>query len=50
MLGNIFSDRVQVLADLLGNLTWVIVGFIAATLLGWKLFQYFRASGVTQVQ
>jgi membrane protein DedA with SNARE-associated domain len=44
-LGNIFSDRVGALADLLGNLTWVIVGVIAAGILGWKLLQYFRSSG-----
>ncbi|MGA9772537.1 MAG: DedA family protein [Blastocatellia bacterium] len=50
MLGNIFSDRVQDLAELLGNLTWVIVGLIAATILGWKLFQYFRNSDVTQAE
>jgi membrane-associated protein len=43
-LGNIFSDRVGALADLLGNLTWVIVGIIAAVILGWKLLQYFRSS------
>ena len=42
MLGNIFSDRVQDVADLLGNVTWVIVGVLAAIILGWKLFQYFR--------
>lgn len=42
-LGNIFSDRVGALADLLGNLTWVIVGVIAAVILGWKLLQYFRS-------
>jgi membrane-associated protein len=50
MLGKIFSDRVESLADLLGNLTWVIVGALAATILGWKLFQYFRNSGVTQAE
>lgn len=50
MLGKIFSDRVQSLAELLGNLTWVIVGALAATILGWKLFQYFRNSGVTQAE
>ena len=44
-LGNLFSDRVGALADLLGNLTWVIVGIIAAIILGWKLLQYFRSSG-----
>lgn len=41
-LGNIFSDRVAALADLLGNLTWVIVGIAAMGILGWKLIQYFR--------
>jgi membrane-associated protein len=50
MLGKIFNDRVQGLAELLGNLTWFIVGAIAATILGWKLFQYFRNSGVTQAE
>jgi membrane protein DedA with SNARE-associated domain len=44
-LGNIFSDRVGALAELLGNLTWVIVGVIAVAILGWKLLQYFRNSG-----
>lgn len=43
-LGNIFSDRVGALAELLGNLTWVIVGVIAAVILGWKLIQYFRSN------
>jgi membrane-associated protein len=44
-LGYVFSDRVGALADLLGNLTWVIVGVILAAILGWKLIQYFRNSG-----
>lgn len=44
-LGKMFSDRVGALAQLLGNLTWVIVGVIAAAILGWKLLQYFRGSG-----
>jgi membrane protein DedA with SNARE-associated domain len=37
-LGLAFSDRVQALADVLGNLTWAIVGVVIAALLGWKLF------------
>jgi membrane protein DedA with SNARE-associated domain len=41
-LGWFFSDRVVYLAELLGDLTWVIVGAIATTFLGWKLFSYFR--------
>ncbi len=36
MLGNIFSGSVQALADVLGNLTWVLVGIVAAAvLIGW---------------
>ena len=47
-LGYLFSDRVGALADLLGNLTWVIVGVILAAILGWKLIQYFRGSDDSQ--
>lgn len=50
MLGKIFSNRVQDLAELLGNLTWVIVGAIAATILGLRLVRYFRNSGATQAE
>ena len=45
-LGWYFSDRVQYLADLLGDLTWVIVGLLASTYLGWRLLKYFRSPGV----
>ena len=41
-LGRIFSDRVEYLSELAGNLTWLIVGMLATSLLGWKLFKYFR--------
>ena len=37
-LGAIFSDRVQSLTDLLGDLTWVIAGVIVVVILAWKLF------------
>lgn len=37
-LGRAFSDQVQTLASLLGNLTWVILGLLVAALLGSKLF------------
>lgn len=47
ILGKLFSDRVQDLAELLGNLTWVIVGGIVAIILGWKVLQYFRIGGET---
>jgi membrane-associated protein len=37
-VGLAFSDRVQAVADVLGNLTWAAVGVVIAALLGWKLF------------
>jgi membrane protein DedA with SNARE-associated domain len=43
-LGRVFSDRVQAMSDVLGNLTWVAIGAAAAILLGWKLFSGMRAS------
>jgi membrane-associated protein len=42
MLGKFFSDRVQELVEILGNLAWVVVGLIAAVLLGWKLLRYLQ--------
>jgi membrane protein DedA with SNARE-associated domain len=45
MLGYFFSDRIQALLEILGNLTWVIVGLILTIVLGWKLMGYLRASG-----
>ena len=48
MLGYIFSDRVQYIAEILGNLAWAILALIVAIILGWKLFRYFRpAASVT---
>src|SRR5712672_895433 len=42
MLGMLFSDRVQALVEILGNLAWVIVGLIVAAILGWKLLRYLQ--------
>ncbi|MBN8809305.1 MAG: DedA family protein [Sphingomonas sp.] len=42
-LGRAFSDQVQAIADILGNLAWVVVGLLAVALIGWKLF---KRSGV----
>jgi membrane-associated protein len=42
MLGKIFSDRVQALVEILGNLGWVIVGLIAAAIISWQLLRYLR--------
>jgi membrane-associated protein len=40
VLGYVFSNRVQAIAEILGNLAWVVVGLIVAVILGWKLKQY----------
>ena len=37
-VGYAFSDRVQAVAEVAGNLTWALVGIVIAALLGWKLF------------
>jgi membrane protein DedA with SNARE-associated domain len=42
MLGYIFSDKVQYIAEILGNLAWAILALIVAIILGWKIFRYFR--------
>jgi membrane protein DedA with SNARE-associated domain len=41
-IGYAFSNRVQYLVEILGNLSWVIVGLILAVILGWQLVQYIR--------
>jgi membrane-associated protein len=37
-LGMVFSDRVQAISALLGDLTWAVVGILAVGFIGWKLF------------
>jgi membrane-associated protein len=37
-LGLVFSDRVQEVGAILGDLTWAIIGILAAAFIGWKLF------------
>ena len=50
MLGYIFSDRVQYISEILGNLGWALFAFIISIILGWKLFRYFRpAASLTGV-
>ncbi len=39
-LGRIFSNRVQAMNDLVGDLGWVLVGLVAVLALGWKFAQY----------
>jgi membrane-associated protein len=42
MLGYIFSDRVQAIAEVLGYLAWIILGLFVEVILGWKILQYLR--------
>ena len=44
-LGKLFSGSVQALADVLGNLVWVLVGLIAAAFLLWWIVKSFREAG-----
>jgi membrane protein DedA with SNARE-associated domain len=41
-LGHVFSDRVQEVGTIFGDLTWAILGVLAAAFLGWKLFPRLR--------
>jgi len=41
---------VQALAEVLGNLAWVIVGLIAAVILGWKLLRYLQPAEPLRVE
>ena len=50
LLGMLFSDRVQALVEILGNLAWVIVGLIAAVILGWKLLRYLQPAEPLRVE
>ena len=45
-LGRQFSDKVQAVADILGNLTWVVVGLAITGFLGWKLFAKARLTAI----
>jgi membrane-associated protein len=36
-LGRIFNDRVQEVGAFLGDLSWALVGIVAAAFIGWKL-------------
>jgi membrane protein DedA with SNARE-associated domain len=41
-IGYVFSNRVQAIAEILGNLSWVTVGLILAVILGWQVVKYVR--------
>jgi membrane-associated protein len=44
MVGKMFSDRIEALTEMLGNLIWVVVGLIAVMLFGWMLVKNFRTA------
>lgn len=48
MLGRFFSDSVQGLIEILGGLTWVIIGVVIALILGWQLVGYLRPAGAAR--
>jgi membrane-associated protein len=50
LLGRFFSDRVQEMSDFLGDFTWMIVGLLVVSLLGWKLFHHLRPSSEVKVK
>ena len=39
-IGYVFSKRVQAIGEILGNLSWVVVGLILTAILGWQLVRY----------
>ncbi|HEV7745655.1 MAG TPA: DedA family protein [Pyrinomonadaceae bacterium] len=41
-IGYAFSNRVQAIAEILGSLTWVIVGLTLTAILGWQVVRYLR--------
>lgn len=46
-IGYAFSNRVQAIAEILGNFTWVVLGLILTAILGWQLVGYLRAEATT---
>jgi membrane protein DedA with SNARE-associated domain len=41
-IGYAFSNRVQAIAEILGNLAWVVAGLVVTVILGWQLVRYVR--------
>ncbi len=48
LLGRFFSDRVQAMSDLLGDVVWMTVSLLFVVLLGHSLIQYFRPTEKTK--
>ncbi len=48
LLGKFFSGSVQALADVLGNLVWVLVGLLATIILSWWFVRSIQTSNTNQ--
>jgi membrane-associated protein len=44
LLGELLSDRIATLVELLGQVTWVVVGLIGVAIFGWNLVRYLGKS------
>ena len=44
LLGKLFSGQVQAMSEFFGDFTWVMVGLLVVSALGWSLFNFFRSS------
>ncbi len=44
VVGEVFSGRVQALMEMLGNLTWAVVGLLAAVIFAYLLFRNLRSA------
>ncbi len=40
--GYLFSDKVQALINVIGNLSWAAIGLIASLFIAWQLLRYYR--------
>jgi len=50
LLGKFFSDRVQAMSDLLGDVMWLIMSLLFVVVLGWNVIQYFRSPSSAKAQ
>ncbi len=44
LVGEAFSGQVQALMEMLGNLTWAVVGLVATGIFGWLLYRNFHSA------
>jgi membrane-associated protein len=50
MLGRLFSDSVQAMSEVAGDLTWAIIGLLFVVVLGWKFVQYLRQPSTAETK